>query len=859
MKRKLYVFSTLLCTAFTFAGPLSQKADSARKMRVEKPPSAGFVVSKMTYAKAQTTNPSVRSFIEGHEYYIRNTAGVYASPNRKQNTRIVYNTNGFEIEPRKKDAGNWRLQLALAGINKGGRNLSRSAKPFLRTKGNTLWIQHPDYTVEYINAKNGTRQNFLVAKRPAGNGALKVLLQPTGTVAVENVTPVSASFGDASGTKLYYRDLKAWDADGKPLPAKMEREGNLLALVVDDKNATYPVTVDPLATTPGQTLPGQQDDDQMGYSVASAGDINKDGFGDLVVGAITYDNGQTDEGAVFVYYGSVTGLATTPNLILESNAANLRFGYSLAAADFNNDGFSDIAVGVPQYTNGVGEAYEGAVYIYYGAASGPAASPVILEGNKAGARMGTCVAVGDLNGDGLADIASGALGYNNAGALYNGQGGVYVFYGITGGFDTTPVILAAGLQGGVAFGGSTTGVSIGNFNGDGFQDLAVGAEGYDEGVSNQGAVFVYFGSATGVPPAYSKLFTGGQASAGLGSSVSFAGDLNKDGYQDIAAGAPYYTNSQNREGAVFVYFGSASSSINTQILESNTADAYMGYAVAGGGDLDGDGYDDLAAGAYNYQFDPDTRGGVFVFGGSAAGVQTVPILSKQGSDANLNGFAIAFAKNIDGANGLHLAVGMPGYTGGVAANGSVDLYSGEPGTLPVSLGEFNAKLLQNGEVVVTWDTYSEERNAYFDVLRSTDGTGFALLGRQEGQHNATSRNTYRLVDKSPVRGNNFYRLVQYDLDGRSKTLGTRMVQVGIANGTVAVYPNPTVGPVSLDLKSETYAKAELVDLSGRLLATQKPMAGNLLHFSLSGRPNGTYLVKLYGDNGKVISKRVVKK
>ena len=859
MKRKPSFFLPVLLTGLSLTCYLFTEKLNRQKSAAHTQPATTDVLFTSTKPVTEPVANSIRSFLEKQEYTIKVTDGAYRSPNRKQNTRVVYDDDGFEIVPRKEEGQNWRLALALAGISKGGKDLSASVTPDYILDRNTLQVVHDDYTLEYINDENGTRQNFLITKKPEGKEDLKILLQTSGTISLQSVMAGRAAFGDAGGTKLYYQDLNVWDARGRNLPARMENENEALAIVVDDREAVYPVTVDPLATTPGKVLESQQADDQMGYSIAAAGDINNDGFGDLLVGAITYDNGQTDEGAAFIYYGSAAGLAAAPNVILESNSANLRFGYSLAAADFNNDGFSDVVIGAPQYTNGVGEAFEGAVYIYYGSAAGPVLTPTILEGNRGGARMGTSVAAGDLNGDGRADIASGALGYNNAGALYNGQGGVYVFYGIEGGFAGSPVILTTGLMGGVTFGGTTTGVSIGNFNGDSYKDLVVGASGYDEGTTNQGAVFLYLGSATGVPPVHSRVFTGSQANARLGSSVAFAGDLNKDGYEDIAAGAPYYSQSQTREGAVFIYYGSATSPVTTQIIGSTIADAYMGYTVAGGGDLDGDGFDDLAVGAYNYQFDPDAlRGGVFVFGGSLTGVQSAPILSKQENNTNLNGFSIAYAKNINGAKGVDLAVGMPGYTGGEEANGSVAIYSGEPGTLPVTLTHFTAKRLPEGAVEITWNTHSEQRNSHFEVLRSSDGNRFTLLGRRQGQLNSNSPTTYRLTDESPQQGSNFYKLVQYDVDGKSKQLGIRLIRVSLATARVAVFPNPTPGLLTLIASGEGYKKAELVDIAGRVFRTQKIQPGETLHFDLSGLAKGVYLVRFHGIDGTIISKRVVK-
>src|SRR5207249_180283 len=140
-------------------------------------------------------------------------------------------------------------------------------------------------------------------------------------------------------------------------------------------------------------------------SVATAGDVNGDGYSDVIVGAPLYDNGQTDEGRVFVFLGSASGLATSAAWTAESNQASAQFGASVAAAgDVNGDGFGDVMIGAPFFDNG--QADEGRVFLYLGSASGLATSPAwTAESNQANAQFGTSVATaGDVNGDGRADV-----------------------------------------------------------------------------------------------------------------------------------------------------------------------------------------------------------------------------------------------------------------------------------------------------------------------------------------------------------------------------------------------------------------------------------------------------------------------
>ena len=178
---------------------------------------------------------------------------------------------------------------------------------------------------------------------------------------------------------------------------------------------------------PTTLLESNQIDANYGWYISNAGDINADGYDDVVVGADWYDNGQLNEGAVFVHMGSATGLETTPAAILESNQVEANMGRSVSrAGDVNNDGYDDIIVSSWLYDPGVTNA--GRVYIYHGSASGINTTPAkTIDGNQFGANFGNCVsAAGDVNNDGYDDVVVGAWLYD---AGQTDEGRVYVFLG----------------------------------------------------------------------------------------------------------------------------------------------------------------------------------------------------------------------------------------------------------------------------------------------------------------------------------------------------------------------------------------------------------------------------------------------
>jgi hypothetical protein len=178
----------------------------------------------------------------------------------------------------------------------------------------------------------------------------------------------------------------------------------------------------------------------------------------------------------------------------------------------------------------------------------------------------------------------------------------------------------------------------GDVNGDGFADVIVGAPNYDAGEIDEGAAFVFLGSASGIPdgnPATAATqLESNQADAYLGRSVSGAGDVNGDGYADVIVGAIYYDAGEIDEGAAFVFLGSPSgiadgnpATAATQ-LESDQADAFFGVGVSGAGDVNGDGYADVIVGAYNYSAGRTGEGAAFVFLGNGAG-DGRPVVAQQ--------------------------------------------------------------------------------------------------------------------------------------------------------------------------------------------------------------------------------------
>jgi hypothetical protein len=390
---------------------------------------------------------------------------------------------------------------------------------------------------------------------------------------------------------------------------------------------------------------GDQKEGYLGSSLASAGDVNGDGFDDVLIGARYYDNGQVDEGMCFLYYGSANGIDPENGIPIEMNQANATFEFSLSGAgDVNGDGYDDIIIGARSYSM-PGFQFSGAAFVFYGSPSGiQLATTNVVYIPKAAAGAGQSVSgAGDINGDGYDDVIVGASNYTGD---KNQEGAIIVAMGSASGISTGSGTIVESNQAHSAFGVSISGA--GDVNGDGYADIIVGAPEFAiNSNSAEGACFVYYGTKTGVNSNQYKILSLTQDFDDFGTSVSCAGDVNGDGFSDIVVGAPMYST-QAGDGAVAIYYGATGglSEANSTVLTSNQQDSDLGYSVAGA-DMNGDGYSDILAGADGYDNPAINQGAVFIYAGSENGVSDESIMLEQ-IGAVIFGVEVSSAGDING-------------------------------------------------------------------------------------------------------------------------------------------------------------------------------------------------------------------
>ncbi|MBO9616708.1 MAG: FG-GAP repeat protein [Dyadobacter sp.] len=400
---------------------------------------------------------------------------------------------------------------------------------------------------------------------------------------------------------------------------------------------------------------GGHQNDHMGSSISCAGDVNGDGYADILVGAEYYDNGQFNEGAIFVHHGSKYGKVDKPASILESNQANGWFGTAVSSAgDVNGDGYSDILVGCYTFDNG--QTDEGHVFVYHGGAEGIGTKDAVtLSGSVSGAMMGYSVAsAGDVNSDGFDDVILGAPEFD-----FNGTtGGVaIVYYGSVNGIVLGNQTMLSKNQAGANFGISVNGA--GDVNGDGYDDVVVGANAYDNGQSGEGIAVVYYGSNSGVSQASSKTLENNTADSMFGYTVSGAGDINRDGYADLIVGAPGISAGQATFGAVYVYSGSSSGPASPVTIPGTEPDANFGSSVSSGGDINGDGYADIIAGADDSSMGQAEEGAAYVFYGSSAGIEVGGKVLQSNQVGARFGASVSAAGDVNGDGYGDIIIGSP--------------------------------------------------------------------------------------------------------------------------------------------------------------------------------------------------------
>ncbi len=412
-------------------------------------------------------------------------------------------------------------------------------------------------------------------------------------------------------------------------------------------------------------MSGESTSNFFGNSISPAGDVNGDGFSDVIVGAYGYN---FTTGKAYIYFGGNT-IDNVADVVLPAEASGNAYGISVSTAgDVNADGYSDVIVGAPFYNSGRGRAY-----IYFGGNTMDNVPDVVMTGAGSSDEFGRAVSdAGDLNGDGFSDVAVSSFSVNKIYIYYGGaamnnvhdvlissvflssvasagdvngdgysdlivgqtlsNGNAFIYYGGDN-MDSNSDIALSGEANGSLFGASVS--SAGDMNGDGYADVIIGASGMN---SNTGKAYVFLGGEEmDLIPDVSMI--GEAISNVFGQSVSAAGDINRDGFSDVIVGASGYNSNV---GKTYVYFGGQIPNNSYDIIMKGEAVSKFGDEVESAGDMNGDGYSDLFVGAKEFN---SNTGRTYFYSGSAVSAKP-NILSVKDVSGDQGGYVnVKFARS----------------------------------------------------------------------------------------------------------------------------------------------------------------------------------------------------------------------
>lgn len=391
-------------------------------------------------------------------------------------------------------------------------------------------------------------------------------------------------------------------------------------------------------------------------------DINGDGFADVVVVAPGSTEPSTTAGRLHFFRGGAGGGFDS---VADTIASNAWYMNVMAAGDVNADGFADLIAQVKDSQT----ATASRLIVLLGGAGATLDTSPDASITDIGAALPFFGSARDLNGDGFDDLVIYRRRDTSVLDLYFGGSGLA--------FDTTPDASVSEPAPSELFGFAFD--SAGDVNGDGYADLVIAARDSDATGEDAGRAYVLFGGSDALSQSPQLILSGAAAGDAFGWSVSSAGDVNGDGFSDVVIGAPRNDSKGNNAGRAYVYFGASNTSMDAGadgVLTGPSAEFHFGQTVSSAGDLNDDGYDDIAVSCIESLF----RGCVHIYlGGSGSELDSFSDAVLEGeANGDYFGYRVV-AADVNGDNVEDLLVGAPFHSSAGPSTGRAYVYLGAAG------------------------------------------------------------------------------------------------------------------------------------------------------------------------------------